>query len=72
MFIPQNIADLKVISYKVFIFDFGFKISGDLNKPGWFFKYYFMIHASAFVTFGDIGRGVGRRGQGDLENCAYL
>ena len=37
LFIRQNIADLKVTRYKVFIFDFAeFKISGDLTKPGCF------------------------------------
>ena len=36
LFIPQNIADLKVIRYKVFTFDLGFKISGDFTTPGSF------------------------------------
>ena len=36
LFILQNIADLKVIRYKVFTFDFGFKMSGDVTKPGRF------------------------------------
>ena len=34
LFIPQNIVDLKVIRCKVFTSNFGFKISGDLTKPG--------------------------------------
>ena len=36
LFIPQNIADLKVIRYKEFTYDFGFKMSGDFTKPGRF------------------------------------
>ena len=36
-YIQQNIVDLKIIWYKVFTFDFAFKISGDLTKPGVFF-----------------------------------
>ena len=36
LLILQNIADLRVIRYKVAIFDFGFKMSGDFTKPGCF------------------------------------
>jgi len=52
LFILQNIADLKVIKYKVFIFNFGFKISGDLTKPGWFFLFFGFTHhdSSTFVN----------------------
>ena len=39
LFILQNIADLKVIKYKVFIFNFGFKISRDLTKADGFFHF---------------------------------
>ena len=36
LFILQNISDLKVISYKVFTFDFGLEMSEDFTKPGCF------------------------------------
>ena len=37
LFTLQNTKELKVIvKYKVFPFDFGFKISRDLTKPGTF------------------------------------
>ena len=39
LFILQNIADLKVIKHKVFIFNFGFKISRDLTKADGFFYF---------------------------------
>lgn len=32
LFTLQNIAELRVISYKVFTFDFGFKITGDQTR----------------------------------------
>ena len=44
LFILQNIADLKVIKYKVFIFNFGFKISRDLTKPDGFFLFFGFTH----------------------------
>ena len=34
LFTLQNTAELKLISYKIFTFDFGFKISRKLTKPG--------------------------------------
>ena len=49
LFILQNLVDLKVIRYKVFISDFAFKISGDLTKPG-FIIIIFWIQASMFVN----------------------
>ena len=36
LFILQNIDDVKVIRNKVFTFDFGFQMSGDVTKPGRF------------------------------------
>ena len=36
LFILQNVADLKAIRYKVFTFDFGFKMSRDFTKRGRF------------------------------------
>jgi len=49
LFILQNVVDLKVIGYKVFISDFAFKISGDLTKPG-FIIIIFWIQTSMFVN----------------------
>ena len=46
VFILQNIADLKAIRYKVFTFDFGFKLSRDFTNPG---RFIFLVHASALV-----------------------
>ena len=50
LFILQNIVGLKVIRCKVFISDFGFKISGDLTKPGFIIIISFWIQASMFVN----------------------
>ena len=44
------VADFKVIRYKVFTFDFGFKMSGDFTKPGRFTLY---DHASVLVERND-------------------
>ena len=42
LFTLQNTEELKVIvRYKVFTFDFGFKISRDLTKPGAFLFFVF-------------------------------
>ena len=49
LFTLQNTEELKVIvKHKVFTFDFGFKISRDLTKPGPFS--FFWIHASLYVN----------------------
>ena len=50
LFALQNTEELKVIvRYKVFPFDFGFKISRDLTKPGAFLLFGFM-HLCASVN----------------------
>ena len=43
-YIQQNIVDLKIIWYKVFTFNFGFKISGDQTRR------FFWTHSSTFVN----------------------
>ena len=43
-YIQQNIVDLKIIWYKVFTFNFRFKISGDQTRS------FFWTHSSTFVN----------------------
>ena len=49
LFTLQNTAELKLISYKIFTFDFGYKISRKLTKPGRFLCFGF-THLCAFVN----------------------
>ena len=49
LFTLQNTAELKLISYKIFTFAFGFKISRELTKPGRFLCFRF-THFCAFAN----------------------
>ena len=63
LFILQNIDDIKVIRYKVFTFDFGFQMSGDVTKPGRFIFLNLRIYSFIYSENAwDIGRG----GEGGL------
>ena len=43
-FAGRVVYSTKHCGYKVFIFNFGLKISGDLTKPGWCFSFCGFTH----------------------------